>query len=279
MCCLTAAQGIFARLGLPSPFPSPYSAMPIKGETNNPINVFIYASSTSLGMYAAQLVRLSPLPAGRKLRLIGAASKSKHGLLRQAPYSYDALVDYRDADWTEQVRALTGGRGVDYALDCISEGETVTGTDSVLAEHARSAVFRGPPGGRYNPAELRVKPIYGAVWEGLGVEIGYNGSWPNSTDQHGVMTDMGEPIGNIIKADPVAHDFATKFYDFLSSSAETDRPVIQPNPLRKMPGGLARIVPDGLALLGGRGGGDAAEKREEDYMRPISGEKLVYTIK
>lgn len=49
-----------------------------------------------------------------------------------------------------------------------------------------------------------------------------------------------------------------------------------------MPGGLERIVPDGFAILSsgvmassfaGEGHG-----RTEQYMRPISGEKLVYTI-
>lgn len=52
--------------------------------------------------------------------------------------------------------------------------------------------------------------------------------------------------------------------------------------MRKMPGGFARIVPDGFALLSG-GGGLLSEKtqvaREEPYMRSISGEKLVYTVR
>ncbi len=55
---------------------------------------------------------------------------------------------------------------------------------------------------------------------------------------------------------------------------------LHPNPVRKMPGGLERIVPDGFALLSGlvseRQG--LEQRREEEHMRPISGEKLVYTI-
>lgn len=46
-----------------------------------------------------------------------------------------------------------------------------------------------------------------------------------------------------------------------------------------MPGGLERVVPDGFALLGS---GSVSQRtklaRNEDYMRPISGEKLVYKI-
>lgn len=171
MCSLTAAQGLYARLGLPNPF----SGLQTEENTGKPINVFIYGSSTSVGLYAAQLVHLSASASGTKIQLIGAASKSKHGFLRQEPYSYDVVVDYHAADWVEQVKAATGGNGVDFALDCISEGETVYGTHETLAARAKFAVFRGPVGGRYDPSKLRVKPIYGAVWEGLGVEIGYNG--------------------------------------------------------------------------------------------------------
>lgn len=182
MCSLTAAQGLFTRLGVPCPFASVsgFAGLPApvsSGSDDEPTNVLIYASSTSLGLYAAQLVRHAFKTANRKLCLIGLASASKHDFLRAAPYNYDVLIDYRDADWTSQVRAATGGRGVDFAMDCISEGETVTKTESTLAEHGRMAVFRGPKGGQYDPSGLRVKPIYGAVWEGLGVEIGYNGSY------------------------------------------------------------------------------------------------------
>lgn len=47
-----------------------------------------------------------------------------------------------------------------------------------------------------------------------------------------------------------------------------------------MPGGLASIVRDGFALLGSATvNARANEKlRTEDYMRPISAEKLVYQI-
>ena len=94
-------------------------------------------------------------------------------MLKAEPYSYSALVDYRDPDWTEQVRQLTDGKGVDVGVDCISEGKTVAGVCSVLRDDGKYAVFRAPAGGGYSLDELRIKPIYGAVWEGLGAEIQY----------------------------------------------------------------------------------------------------------
>lgn len=140
-------------------------------------NIFIYGSSTSVGLYAAQLVRIAEKASGRPVRLIGAASSSKHEMLRNKPYSYDVLVDYRDPEWVKKVKDPTNGKGFDLALDCISENKTVYNTHDTLGPSAKFAVIRGPVGGQYDPALLSVKPTYGAVWEGLGVEVGYNGEY------------------------------------------------------------------------------------------------------
>lgn len=174
MCGLTAAQGVFPRLGLPCPFDGQVNSS--SGNASDITNVLIYSASTSLGLYAAQLVQLAAHTSGRKIRLIGTASASKHDFLRQAPYNYDVLVDYRDPNWVEKVKEATEGKGIDRAVDSISEGESVYSVHNTLNDNGKMAVFRGPKGGQYDPSELRVKPIYGAVWEGLGHEIGYNGT-------------------------------------------------------------------------------------------------------
>ncbi|KAF5013089.1 hypothetical protein FDECE_916 [Fusarium decemcellulare] len=256
MCGLTAAQGLFTRLGLPSPF----STTQIQHvQDKRPINILIYGSSTSVGLYAAQLTQLAASAAGLKIRLIGVASASKHEFLRQKPYGYDELVDYRDSKWTDKVKALTNGSGVGFALDCISEDASVYSTHETLSSSAKFGVFRGPVGGRYDPSKLSIKPIYGAVWEGLGVEIGYNGA--------------------IIPANPKAREFAKEFFNFLSTGSSSGRARLEPNPVRVMPGGLERIVPDGLTLLGSGSVSQRANViRKEEHMRPISAEKLVYKI-
>lgn len=129
LCGLTAAQGIFYRFGLPAPFAWESSDkervapdnMPAAGD---PLTFFIYGASTSVGLYAAQLVRHSAVASGRPLKLIGAASKARFEMLRAEPYLYDGLVDYHDADRPEQVRQLAGGGGVGvhFAYDTISRG-------------------------------------------------------------------------------------------------------------------------------------------------------------
>ncbi|KAI1379009.1 GroES-like protein [Hypoxylon crocopeplum] len=234
MCGLTAAQGVFGRLGMPCPFGAAAGlgdAFEGRTPADGPVNCLVYGSSTSLGMYVAQLVKLVERTSGRRIRLIGTASSSKHDSLRQQPYGYDVLIDYRDEGWPEKVKAATEDRGVDLAFDCISEGSTVHKVESTFGPSGgRLAVIRAPQGGKYDPAQMRIKPQYGAVWEGLGVEIGYNGS--------------------VIPANPKAREFAAEFYRFLGSGVAQGEVKLEPNPVRIMPGGLDRIVPDGFALLG-----------------------------
>jgi hypothetical protein len=225
-------------------------------KTKDPINVLVYGASSSLGMYAAQLARVAAAHAGRELRLIGTALKSKHALLSSPPYSYDVLIDYRDPDWPAQVRAATHGAGVQYAVDTISEGETPFQVESTLSDNGKFATFRADYDTK-RLATLRIQPVYGAAWEGLGEEVHFG---------HGV----------VFPASARGRAFAATFYLWLS---EGDQVKIVPNPVRLMPGGLERVPADGLALvsdiqLSARKEG----ARSEEYMRPISGEKIVYTV-
>lgn len=252
MCGLTAAQGLFYRLGIPLPpgFPKPSlapvdPATPLKLDTE-PV-ALVYAGSTSLGMYALQLARRA-LPSAT---IIAVASPKHAEFLSASPYGADHVVDYRDPSWPEAVRALAPS-GVNYALDCISEGETVGRIHSTLAEQARLAVFRAADGGGYSD-DLRVKPIYGAVWEGLGHDIGYN--------------------GGIIPASPAARAFAVAFDAYISTQP------LEPNPIRLLPGGLERVTKEGFALLGGVFVGARGEATVDGKtLKPLSGEKAVFEL-
>jgi len=95
--------------------------------------------------------------------------------------------------------------------------------------------------------------VYGAVWEGLGERVEYQ--W------------------FVVEPSLPARAFAVEFYTFLSQGGE-----VLPIPIRKMPGGLERIVPDGFKLLGPGSMEQRGGERMEEWMRPVSGEKLVYEI-
>jgi NADPH:quinone reductase-like Zn-dependent oxidoreductase len=71
--------------------------------------VLVHAAAGGVGMAAIQLCRI----AGAEV--IGTASASKHPLLREAGVTH--AIDYRTQDFEAEVRRVTGGRGVDIALD------------------------------------------------------------------------------------------------------------------------------------------------------------------
>ncbi|OJJ08325.1 hypothetical protein ASPVEDRAFT_47489 [Aspergillus versicolor CBS 583.65] len=256
LCGVTAAQGVFQRLQLPSPF----STTEGFSSEDEPINVFIYGASSSVGFYAAQLVRQSEKVSGKKIRLIGAASPSKHALLYNSPCSYDSLVDYRDSQWPEAVRKAGGGEGVHYAIDAISQGIAVEQTASIIRPGGKFAIFRAPAAGGFDITKLKTKPVFGAVWEALGVEVIYHG-------------------GITIPANAEARAFAAAFYQYLGSGVGTAQIKLHPSPVRVMPGGLEKIPTDGFALLSGSFKRDSeGQKDHDDHLRPISGEKIVYKL-
>jgi NADPH:quinone reductase-like Zn-dependent oxidoreductase len=263
---LTAAQGIWYRMGLTAPFPydresvlkeNPKWRQSIIDSPSEPetINVFVYSASTSVGLYAAQIARLGAKASGKRIKLFGAASKARWGFLKAEPYCYDHLVDYRDSDWPQQIKALSDGIGIHYAYDGLSEGDSVARVASTLATNGKMAIVRSREGGAWKADYLQIEPVYGAVWEGLGEEVQY----------------QGLTVGK----SPAARAFSVAFYQWLSVALGTD---LKPVPIRLMPGGLENVVKDGFALLGAGGMEDRQVLRSEDWMRPVSAEKLVYRL-
>jgi hypothetical protein len=118
------------------------------------------------------------------------------------------------------------------------------------------AIVRSREGGAWDTHGLRkdVEPSYGAVWEGLGKYVLYNGM--------------------VLPASRDARAFTAAFYRWLSEGGE-----LEPNPIRLMPGGLESVVSDGFALLGGGTMEDRSKERPEACMKPVSAEKLVYRLR
>lgn len=219
------------------------------------INFFIYGASTSVALYASQFTRYGARAGGKKIKLFGAASKARHSMLTQEPYSFDALVDYRDAEWPPQVRRLTCGAGIHLAFDCISEGNSVQQVASTLSADGKLAIVRSREGGAWKASDLPTEPSYGAVWEGLGEEVQYQGF--------------------TVQRSPSARAFTVAFYRWLSQVMGSE---LFPNPIRLMPGGLQKIVEDGFVLLGSGDMGERQVERTGERMKPVSAEKLVYKL-
>lgn len=90
----------------------------------------------------------------------------------------------------------------------------------------------------------------------------------------------------VLAASPPWRALTVAFFKYLSAGSPEDSSKfpIPPNPIRIMPGGLERIVEDGFTLLGS---GKVNERHlnsvssadgGSEWMRPISGEKIVYNI-
>jgi NADPH:quinone reductase-like Zn-dependent oxidoreductase len=266
LAALTAAQGIWYRMGLTPPFqydreaalkekPTWRQSSTAREDELETTNVFIYSASTSVGLYAAQMARASAEATGKKIKLFGTASKARWDFLKAEPYSYDHLVDYRDRDWSEQIKQLSQGVGMHYAYDALSEGESVARVASTLAKNGKMTIVRSREGGAWKSDNLLVEPVYGAVWEGLGEEVQYQGM--------------------AVAKSPAAREFAVVFYEWLSMALGSS---LQPVPIRLMPGGLDKVVQDGFALLGAGGMEERQATRVEEWMRPVSAEKLVYRL-
>lgn len=74
--------------------------------------VFLHMAAGGVGTAVLQLCRTVP-----GVKTIGTASKQKHEFARSQ--GCDHLIDYRSQDYVQEVKRLTGGRGVDVVLDAL----------------------------------------------------------------------------------------------------------------------------------------------------------------
>ncbi|MBO1080723.1 NAD(P)H-quinone oxidoreductase [Roseomonas sp. 573] len=103
-------------------------------------------------------VGLAAMQIGKQLRgatvLATSSSAAKRAVCLEM--GADAVVDYREADWPEQLRALTGGRGVDVILD--GQGGDYTPLElGLLAPDGRLVLIASH---RAPKAEISTREIY-----------------------------------------------------------------------------------------------------------------------
>jgi NADPH:quinone reductase-like Zn-dependent oxidoreductase len=94
--------------------------------------VLIHNAGGGVGIAALQLARL------RRATVIGTASAFKHAALRS--FGVDHPIDYAHANVADEVRKITGGRGVDVILDPIG-GSSFTSSYRMLAPLGRLVIF------------------------------------------------------------------------------------------------------------------------------------------
>lgn len=166
-------QALFIRLGINAPFSNP-----VQGETSlaeSPA-ILIYSASTSVGLFATELARVSRTPSGQRYRIFATASKKNHAKLLAA--GVEAVFDYRSETWPEDVRRASGG--ISYALDCISEDDSTAKVSRTYVESGGIIAVIRKAAWHSEGVRENVTPVYSAVWSGLGHEIVYNGELPKT---------------------------------------------------------------------------------------------------
>ncbi|SJL06576.1 related to toxD gene [Armillaria ostoyae] len=250
---LTAAQALFIRLGINAPFPSPFSFPP---EAASSPSILIYSAATSIGLYAIELIKLLHSAGGQTYRVFATASPKNHAKLLSL--GVEAVFDYRSPTWIDDVRSTSGG--ITHAFDCISEDDTTAHISQTFREGGGTIAVIRKTAWNKDGIRANVTPLYSAAWSGLGHEILYN--------------------EETLPASPEWRVFTAAFFSFLGRDEQ--KLPIEPNPVRVMPGGLERMVTEGFALLGSNKVADreknVVESGSKPWMKPISGEKLVYHL-
>lgn len=110
--------------------------------------VLVQGGASGTGLAAVQLAK-------RAGATVIATASSDDRLDRLKEFGMDHGVNYREGDWVARVRSLTGGRGVDVAIDGIG-GSTLRGSIDCLGYRGR-AVSYGQAG---REAERRIDVNY-----------------------------------------------------------------------------------------------------------------------
>lgn len=94
--------------------------------------VLVHAAAGGVGQAALQICRY------KGATVIGTASASKHARLKQAGVAH--CIDYHTQDFAAEVKRITGGRGVDIALDAVG-GDSFKRSFASLAPMGRLFCF------------------------------------------------------------------------------------------------------------------------------------------
>ncbi|KZO97042.1 NAD(P)-binding protein [Calocera viscosa TUFC12733] len=124
---LTAALGLYTSMQLPLPLDAAGKVTPsITGET-----LLVWGGSSSVGALAVQLGVISGF------RVISTASPRNFEYVKSL--GAEKVLDYRDADIVDQIKALAPG--LRYAYDAISENGSIEATFSALDHPAAEVVL------------------------------------------------------------------------------------------------------------------------------------------
>ena len=114
------------------------TALGLLNPTKEGQSILIHAAAGGVGTLLVQLAK------SKGLKVVGTAS-SESKLQRIVELGADFAINYGDADWTDQVLNVTGGRGVDWIIEMVG-GEIVAENLKVLAKQGTMWVYGAASG-------------------------------------------------------------------------------------------------------------------------------------
>lgn len=117
---------------------TPYHACHAEAQVSPGDNVLIIGAGGGVGIHMLQMARLC---GGRVL----AAEIGEEKLSLAREMGADEIIDARRGDLVEQVKTLTGGRGVDATIDMVGNSETLQASLATLAPGGRMVIIGSKP--------------------------------------------------------------------------------------------------------------------------------------
>ena len=128
---------------------SAYHILKTMGRLEAGEDVLIHAAAGGVGSIAVQLAKI--FGAGKIIATASTAEKLEHAKQLGATH----LVNYSEEGWVEKVKEITGGKGVDVALEMVG-GEVFNQTVKCLAPFGRLVIFGAASGEQatFHPGQL-----------------------------------------------------------------------------------------------------------------------------
>lgn len=128
---------------------SAYHVLKTMGRLEAGETVLIHAAAGGVGAIAVQLAKI--FGAGKIIATASTAEKLAHAESLGATH----LVNYTEDGWVEKVKDITGGKGVDVALEMVG-GEVFNQTVKCLAPFGRLVIFGAASGQQatFHPGQL-----------------------------------------------------------------------------------------------------------------------------
>ncbi|KAJ3766953.1 hypothetical protein FB446DRAFT_756486 [Lentinula raphanica] len=102
---------------IPEVFLTAYQALVVYGEMKEGENVLVHASASGVGIAAVQLARVR----GAKAVISTASTKEKLDWLVNIPNGATNVVNYKTQDFAQEVKKITGNKGVDVIIDFVGQ--------------------------------------------------------------------------------------------------------------------------------------------------------------